>query len=93
MKLIIVEARFAPGKIDQAVATFEAQADAVRAMKGCESYAIYQNGNSIAIVQKWRGATQFDAYRASSIFASLGMALKPLMDAPPVTTLASIDTL
>lgn len=93
MKLITVEAAFSVDTRDAAVAAFEASADAVRAMTGCESYAIYKSDDatSVAIVQKWASMEQFDAYRGSDTFAQIGQALKPLMTAPPTTTVASVD--
>jgi len=33
----------------------------------------------------------FDAYRASPTFSTLGKGLKPMMSAPPVTTVAEIE--
>ena len=92
MKLVTLEAAFAPEKIEDAVAAVEAQADVVRAMDGCQSYAVYQSPGALAIVQQWQDMDRFDAYRQSSAFATLGAALKPLMSAPPVTTVASVDS-
>lgn len=92
MKLIAVEAMFSPGDKQQAIDAVEAQADSARAMSGCDSYQVYQADKSIAIVQKWESMEQFDAYRNSNIFAGLIAALKPLMSAPPVTTIANVDS-
>lgn len=92
MKLITVEARFTSANIDEAIAAFETQTKAVRAMDGCESYSLYRSGEAIAIVQKWQNTECFDAYRKSDVFAGLGAALKPLMSVPPVTTIASVDS-
>jgi len=88
MKLIIVEAAFAPDQTSQAVEAVTAQADAVRAMTGCVHYAVYRSEGAIAIVQKWTSMDAFDVYRGSEIFAGLIGALKPLMTVPPVTTIA-----
>lgn len=93
MKLVIVEASFAADKIDGAIATFKDQSDAVKMMDGCESYRIYSDKQDVVIVQKWHGMEAFEAYRKSDTFAALGAALKPLMQTPPVTSIASIDTL
>ena len=84
MKMVTVEARFAPENVDAAVAAFDAQSVAVNAMDGCESYAVYRRGDSRAIVQRWQDMQRFDAYRQSAAFAALGATLKPLMSAPPV---------
>lgn len=91
MKLITVEATFVTDKVDAAIAAFDAQTDAVRAMEGCDSYAFYRSGDTVAIVQRWQDMARFDAYRQSDVFAGLGATLKPLMSAPPVTTIASVD--
>ncbi|MGX9355577.1 putative quinol monooxygenase [Roseobacteraceae bacterium S113] len=91
MKLITVEATFAADKIEAAISEFDAQIEAVRAMDGCDSYALYRSGDTVAIVQRWQDMARFDAYRKSDEFAGLGAALKPLMSAPPVTTIARVD--
>ena len=93
MKLITVEAEVAAADLDKALELFEAEAGAVRAMAGCQSYAVYRaaSGGRFAIVQKWADMAAFDAYRASPNFAAMGGALKPMMVAPPVTTIAEAD--
>lgn len=94
MKLITVEAKLAPDCVARSVAVFNGEAAKVRSMDGCENYAIYEaseNENAIVIVQKWRSMELFDAYRQSPIFAALGHGLKPMMAAPPVTTIAEIE--
>ena len=91
MKLIAVEAAFPFDRVEEAVALFDAQANAVRAMEGCEHYALYRAGATVAVVQRWTEMAAFDAYRASDAFAALGRGLRPMMAAPPVTTIAEID--
>ena len=94
MKLVTVEAAFPAADLDRAVALFEEQAGAVRAMDGCEGYALYRaagESGTVGIIQRWRSTQALDAYRASPTFATLGQGLKPLMSAPPVTTVAEID--
>jgi len=92
MMVITVEARFAAGAIETAVGAVAEQADAVRAMVGCESYAFYTNGDALSIIQWWQTMDQFDGYRQGETFAGLIAALKPLMAAPPVTTVAEAAT-
>lgn len=93
MKLVTVEAKFAAENRASAVAAFEASAGTVRAMAGCETYGVFpsDDGVSIVILQKWSSMEQFDAYRQSETFGEIGQSLKPLMSAPPVTTIASAD--
>ena len=94
MKLVVVEAVFAPADREAVVALFSDRADAVRAMDGCEGYAIHRSVDhvgGVAIVQRWRSMSSFDAYRASDVFAALGRELKPMMTAPPTTTVADIE--
>lgn len=94
MKLVTVEAGLAPDCVAKSIAIFNNQARAVRAMHGCQDYAIYEapNGeNAILIMQKWASMKDFDAYRQSDLFASMGAGLGPLMAGPPVTTVAEID--
>ncbi|PRY20434.1 quinol monooxygenase YgiN [Aliiruegeria haliotis] len=93
MKLITVEAKFSAETLDNAIAAFEASAQAVCAMAGCQTYTIYSSNDaaSIVIVQKWASMEQFDAYRGSAAFAEIGKSLKPMMTAPPITTVASVD--
>ena len=91
MKLIAVEAEFPSDRIEEAVVLFENQAATVRAMDGCEHYALYRAGSTVAIFQRWRTMNAFDAYRASDTFATLGQGLKPMMTKPPTTTIAEID--
>lgn len=94
MKLISVEAAFAAADMDTAIALFTEHADQVRAMPGCAHYALYQkpSGDGVAILQQWETMAAFDAYRSSDVFAALGQGLRPLMTAPPVTTVAEVDT-
>lgn len=93
MKLISVEAAFAPADLDRAVTLFEAHASDARAIEGCHHYVLFKNIDSdgVAILQQWDTMVQFDAYRTSEAFAKLGAGLKPLMTAPPVTTIAEVD--
>jgi len=92
MKLITVEAAFDQSAVEGAVDAIEAQASTVRSMSGCDGYAYYRSNDTIAIIQKWRSMAEFDAYRTSDTFAGLGAALKPLMAKPPVTMVASVDS-
>ena len=94
MKLITVEAGFAAADLDAAITLFCAQADAVRAMAGCAHYALFRRptDDGVAIIQHWDTMEHFDAYRRSDTFAQLGAGLRPLMSAPPVTTIAQVDT-
>lgn len=94
MKLITVEAAFAPSNLDMAISLFTEQANVVRAMPGCKHYALYRKiaGDGIAILQQWESMTAFDAYRASEAFADLGQGLRPLMTSPPVTIIAEVGT-
>ncbi|MCK0140886.1 antibiotic biosynthesis monooxygenase [Aliiroseovarius sp. F20344] len=94
MKLITVEAAFSPTDLDAAIAMFSVQADTVREMAGCAHYAIFRrpSNDGVAIVQQWESIVQFDDYRASETFATLGAGLRPLMTKPPVTIVAEVDT-
>lgn len=94
MKLITVEATFAPANMDAAFATLTEQMPKVKAMDGCQHYALYAatSGDGIAIVQRWDTMEAFDSYRTSDTFAQMGKAIGPLMTAPPVTTIAECDT-
>ena len=94
MKLIVVEATFPAADRETAIALFSERADAVRAMDGCEGYAIHrsvEDEGGVAIVQRWHSMERFDAYRASDTFATLGQGLRPMMTAAPITTVAEID--
>ena len=93
MKLVTVEAVFPAADVDRAAALFRAQADTVRAMNGCEGYALYRAEGApgtVGIIQRWTSMAAFDAYRSSPTFAELGRGLGPLMSAPPVTTVADV---
>ncbi|MEP5730150.1 MAG: antibiotic biosynthesis monooxygenase [Sulfitobacter sp.] len=93
MKLISVEAAFATANLEAAMTLLEAQLDEVRAMDGCNHYALFKTsgGDGLAILQRWETMTQFDAYQSSDTFAKLGAGLRQLMSAPPVTTIAQVD--
>lgn len=94
MKLITVEALFATENAKKSAALFEDHAPSVRDMAGCNSYDLYADPNdagNIVIVQRWETMSQFDNYRQSDAFAQLGAGLKPMMTAPPVTTVCSVD--
>lgn len=94
MKLITVEALFATSNAAKSIALFEDHAPSVRDMPGSRSYDLYADPNDagkIVIVQRWDSMSQFDSYRKSDVFAELGMGLKPMMTAPPVTTICNVD--
>ncbi len=94
MKLIVVEADFAAADLDAAVDLFVSHAEGVKGMAGCRHYALYckPSGDGLAILQQWTTMEEFDAYRASDLFAKLGAGLRPMMTAPPVTVVAEVDT-
>lgn len=92
MKLITVEAFFTSDEIGTAMDAVQTQVETVSAMEGCAAFAVYQSKTAIAIVQKWHSMQHFDSYRGSAVFGDLIAALKPLMAAPPVTTIADVDT-
>ncbi|WP_168201404.1 putative quinol monooxygenase [Qingshengfaniella alkalisoli] len=94
MKLITVEAAFAAADLETAISLFTAQAETVRNMAGCTHYALYRkpSEDGIAILQHWDTIEAFNAYRQGDTFAQLGAGLKPLMVAPPVTTIAEVDS-
>ncbi len=91
MTLVVVEATFGPDTLATAAAAIEAQAETVRAMEGCARYTVYTQdaGAGLSIVQKWQNQASFDSYRNSATFGALIGKLKPLMTAPPVTTVAT----
>lgn len=93
MILVTVEASFTPETIAAAIDSFRDQAKVVRKLPGCRHYTLYQDEMAVVIVQKWDETAQFDAYRDSQIFRDLGAALKPIMAAPPVTTVARVAKL
>lgn len=93
MKLIAMEVDLQSGKVDEAVAAFDAQASAVRAMAGCGDYTLYRHPaqDRIVVVQSWESLDAFEAYRASDTFKALGGGLRPLMAGPPSTRIAELD--
>lgn len=92
MELVCVEAHFPAEAMERAREALTGQLAAVRAIPGNESYELFIAPTSVAIVQRWESFQSFEAYRASPAFAQLGQALKPLMSAPPRTTIATIHT-
>jgi len=94
MLLITVEAAVEPSDLDAAIALVETQAPTVRTLPGCAHYAVYraQEPAQLAIVQQWTDMAAFDAYRSSTMFATLGQGLKPSMTAAPVTRIAEIPS-
>lgn len=93
MKLITVEALFSTDNADKSITLFEDHAPSVRDMAGCRSYDLYtdpKDAGKIVIVQRWDSMSQFDRYRKSDVFTQLGMGLKPMMTAPPVTTICDV---
>ncbi|WP_342077948.1 antibiotic biosynthesis monooxygenase [Yoonia sp. SS1-5] len=93
MKSVTVEATCAPADLEQAIALVAAQMPAIRAMPGCDHYTLYRDPTEpiLAMIQRWDSLAAFDDYRASEAFMVLGQGLRPLMTAPPVTTIAEID--
>lgn len=93
MTLVTVEATFSPRTLPGALALLAREAAAVRRMAGCARYAVFRSheGADIAIVQRWHTHDAFNAYRTSEAFARLGAGLKPMMSAPPTTTIARIE--
>jgi quinol monooxygenase YgiN len=93
MKLITVEINVAAEAVETAVALLEGLRKHAVAMLGCESYNVYRAGSNegaVAVIQRWNDMVSFDAYRASEAFASLGKHLRPMLTAPPVTTIAEV---
>ena len=94
MKLVTVEASFAPEHAGTCHDLFSDHAPEVRQMPGCEAYELYAapaDQGKIVIVQRWSSMDSFDQYRQSEAFAALGQGLKPIMAGPPVTTLSTVD--
>lgn len=92
MKLITVEVVFAEDDLEVAMELFAKQAATVRTMAGCKYYALYSKPerDGVAILQQWDTMDAFETYRTSDVFAQLGKGLRPLMTAPPVTTVAEV---
>lgn len=94
MKLVTVEATFAPKDVATSTTLFEDQASGARDMDGCAGYDLYaatDGGGKIVIVQRWISMEAFDAYRQSETFARLAEGLKPIMTAPPITTVNDVS--
>ncbi len=93
MKLVIVETVFDPDNLAAPMAMLLNEATAVRGMTGCRGYDLYSgmdDGRKIVVIQRWTSMEAFDTYRQSEAFSRLGRGLRPMMIAPPVTTISEM---
>ncbi|MGG6897918.1 putative quinol monooxygenase [Rhizobium sp. BR 315] len=88
MLIAIVDFIVAPENRDAVVARLLQDSEAIRAMEGNLAFSPYVdpvNEKAVRIWHEWRDVEHFRAYTASEIFKQLGLVLRPLMKAPPVS--------
>ncbi|MEO8876857.1 MAG: putative quinol monooxygenase [Polyangiaceae bacterium] len=59
---------------------------AARSLPGCEEYAFCEDISDplrVLLYEEWATRSEFEAYKASAIFAASGAALGPMLAEPP----------
>ena len=77
-----------PETRDAVVARLLQDSEAIRAMEGNLAFTPYVDpvdGRAVRVWHEWQEFEHFSAYTASEIFKKLGLALRPLMKAPPLS--------
>jgi len=78
----------------RALAALRAEAAEARAMPGNLGYRFFVDPDSathVGIHHEWARAEDFAAYAASALFARVGLELRPLMTAPPMSRRLSAE--
>jgi quinol monooxygenase YgiN len=93
MKLVAMQCRFSEDTLKPALTLLDGMQKQAILMAGCVGYDVYSSSidGKVAVIQRWNDMANFDAYRASAAFSELGKALKPMMAAPPVTTVGEVS--
>lgn len=88
MILAIVDFEVAAADRDAALAIVANDVTAAMARPGNLSFRAFTNAGSdthVGLMHEWKTLDDFQAYLASSDFAAIGQALRPMMTAPPVS--------
>lgn len=96
MLIATVDFSIAPENRAAAVVRLLQDGEAIRSMKGNLAFDVYVdpvNGRSVRVWHEWQDENRFRAYSASDTFKQLGLALRPLMLAPPVSRRMTADLL
>jgi quinol monooxygenase YgiN len=86
MLIVIVDFAVAPADAALAQTTLEAEAPIVRALWGNLGYCVWADPlqpGSFRLMHEWSDQGNFDAYRASDGFKTVGAVLFPLMTGTP----------
>lgn len=65
-----------------------AEVETVRAMKGCLTFVPFidpTDETRLGVMHEWEAAEDFAAYGGSDAFKTLGLALRPMMTASPIS--------
>jgi quinol monooxygenase YgiN len=92
MKLVAMQCRFSEANVKPALVLLESLKEQAVLMAGCEGYDVYSaNDGAVVVIQRWTTMAEFDGYRKSEAFATIVKDLKPMMSAPPVTTVGEVS--
>ncbi|MET1073272.1 MAG: putative quinol monooxygenase [Umezawaea sp.] len=88
MFIAIVDFSTTPEDRPAALAQFDAERDAVRAMPGNLAFQVHasrEDGGRITVVHEWEDDASFDGYLGSGSFARFGESVRPMMVGAPVS--------
>ena len=88
MLIATVDLTVAPEHRDSVVARLLQDSPSIRAMDGnlaFNAYADPVDDKAVRIWHEWRDVEHFRVYTASEVFRQLGLVLRPLMVAPPIS--------
>ena len=88
MLIAIVDVDIMPNKVSETVAALEKDRAQALAMPGClafRSCALNDHPDKIVLVEEWKDAESFAAYKASTAFSEAMATIKPVMVGAPVT--------
>ncbi|MGR9281387.1 putative quinol monooxygenase [Rhizobium johnstonii] len=88
MLIATVDFTVDPENRDEVVARLLQDKEAIRAMEGNLAFSPYVdpvNDKAVRVWHEWHHIEHFRAYTASEMFKQLGLVLRPLMKAPPVS--------
>ncbi len=88
MFIAIVDFTVEPDSRPAVIARLLQDSDVIRTMEGNLAFSAYidlVDDGAVRIWHEWRDVEHFRTYTASEVFKQLGLVLRPLMKAPPIS--------
>ncbi|MBB4570617.1 putative quinol monooxygenase [Rhizobium leucaenae] len=88
MFIAIVDFTVEPESRAAVIARLLQDSDVIRTMEGNLAFSAYidpVDDGAVRIWHEWRDVEHFRTYTASEVFKQLGLVLRPLMKAPPIS--------